>query len=1434
MSISQDSGAVIVCREVFDEASHPSNEEILDYARRVGIDPETESHLLDLAREGLMAPLPKGWTPCLDENTGSWYYYQASTKTTTWEHPLDAKNRALVERARASGTRQHSLDDDSKTTAKELDSHEEASLPKESKLAGGMTKIPTKLAPLRKSSLDSIVRPKKEASLSHRRVSIEPAKPENPNCSLMTDRASRDYTKVVFQDPKFYETPRLLGSPEREMRLKEIVKRSESMSPRYEKDWEQLSSRFNSEENVIDIDKLSASSLTRSETKSSIERFDKEKHPRNLSQQKELTLTGGGFMFLKSNRSRDTTPCQDSGKIDDFQRASTPGDNFPITPGERPKSILREKPPEIEEKATTDEERKSVRFDLEKPPDDIKFTFTSFDDENDDEEKKIGASEEKEGNEDNSDSESVGSVNYRLRKSEPLNQSLRRVESQPRIGPIVGKRAANAWLMDLDSMVREYGAEGKSNELEESINSKEEKPAVEVKLDAESEAEERTTSLKEEESEGRENLMSDGDGNVEKKNGAEGDENEKNQDEATSKPTKIIGRRFLVENVSEKEHLSQLSNNDSTDVDQDYLPKNKFSNIRNIDIYSKSESESRSSNQDESKSSMLDDIRRNKEIMLENMKRTDQRAKKDEQREREQVYQMIKLRQDLETVSQEQQRGRTSSRSNSNEVKSVMHKQHDRELLSYKRELEVSLAHSKRQMEENFAIERAKFEAEMEKRMEELRIELGKKEKQEIETLIAEMDQLRKENLKKVRNELEICYEKERQDILENLKIELDQRKRELLELRNQEMDKLLHEHENSMAEEKALKLAELEINKQQNEKIEEMKKQLEKEFDDLRNDLRTRQREKIMKITEDHEKCLAEILRDFRMDESLARKVYKQRLEEIRSDFSRDTEKEAKKQAERVNRQETVDFEKIRCEKRLLEDKYKTLKDKYSKLKNDVRLAVERRSKRKEGNATTSETEKSTSVRTRTDRTDSSDQKASPTNTRSSSIVNNAGYPRAQKPGFQQQQQQQQQQQPDSSNPNKSQAEDSECGGRSSTGGFSRAANLTAGDCSSRSSAKFESDDATTASETVNSNILKNKRKSFARRSSSSVKQSQNNNNSSTSNNNNNNSSNAANGTENPVENIRKQLEKLEDLGDQLPSTETAYTLRYPFQDKTPPNTSSELEFFRHRIHVERDSVKRAREALRVQRSAFQSRQRAWKQKSVRATLEQLVQEERELSDMEVSLHRTRSLLGEKVIYLRHLEQSLERVANTKRNETESVPLKSDEMTLSDMSSASSGFSSTDLASDTFIGNKPDHYQESTEIIASLENLNSEIREIWGVLNKRQDNNIPPPPTLMYSDLGWLPFQHLTTQSNNVQGFGTPNIQSNILSQLTASHPPTTTTQNIIAQYGPTSGFTTSVGTVERGGASSLIERTRHMRDWLRQARIETTDPMSPGQATL
>lgn len=105
---------------------------------------------------------------------------------------------------------------------------------------------------------------------------------------------------------------------------------------------------------------------------------------------------------------------------------------------------------------------------------------------------------------------------------------------------------------------------------------------------------------------------------------------------------------------------------------------------------------------------------------------------------------------------------------------------------------------------------------------------------------------------------------------------------------------------------------------------------------------------------------------------------MYKQRLEEIRADYSKEIEKEVKSHNDSAVRQEIVDFEKLRCEKRLLEDKYNTLKEKYLKMKKDMRAAIEKRARRKEqqANMTTSETEMSTSTRTRTERTESSGHK--------------------------------------------------------------------------------------------------------------------------------------------------------------------------------------------------------------------------------------------------------------------------------------------------------------------------------------------------------------------------------------------------------------------------------------------------------------------------
>uniref|UniRef100_A0ABD2X750 WW domain-containing protein n=1 Tax=Trichogramma kaykai TaxID=54128 RepID=A0ABD2X750_9HYME len=1269
MSLShENSTSAIVCKEVFDENSHPSEKEVFDYARRLGIDPDTEPHLLDLAREGLMAALPKGWRPIYDEVSKNYYYYQKSTKITTWEHPLDPVYKDLVAQARLGIGRRRisvdfSADDDTLADAESSRKSIEPSratpptslsgLPPAgpSALKSPSTRIPMKLAPLKRhrSESGSMIPRRAESSLDRYTrgwrsgESVEPEpRSSSARVSLSSDRASRDYTNLTFKDPEFYEKPKLLESNKRKSDIRDVLKRSESLSPRHEKDWHQLNIKLSSE-NIIDVDKLRTPDTPGSES-AGTSGFGQARR-----QSKELTLSGGGSMFLKSNRSRDTTPCQDDKRTEmDFQIATTSRegggdsiDDLCSSIGERLKSILREPNSEHDDKPV-EEERKSVRFDLQRVA--IQTATTKFNE---------SGSEEQETE-----------------------------ESDPDDGGVASHMAAKrASLLSLQQVLNRPGG-----------------------VDFQS---------------GRSFVK-------------------KVDIEANQK--KIIGKRFIVENITESEHLKQQEKNSMNKLS----PMTLVEKNQSIDLMSKSDFDN--------------EFRKNEEALLDIVKKLEQKTNNGDSTPK--------------TIQ---------SNIDSNQFKAELICKHKQEIDDLKQELNEKLIETRKILEEEYSKQRQSLEINMKSKLLEVKKDLELKEDEEVKKLIADMDEARAESLKKIKSELEVCYEKERQDILTNLKGELDQRKRELLELRSQEISKLETEHEKGLGEDKQMKLQEMEIIKHHNEKIELLKKELDKEFDQLKTELRAQQKEKIAKITEDHEKSLADILRDFRVDEGLARKVYKQRLEEVRADYSKDIENELKKHHDTANRQENVEFEKIRCEKRLIEDKYNTLKEKYLKLKKDMRAAIEKRNRRKElvqANATASETEISTSAKTRTERTESLDQKLLLSKTNSMSKDSLGG---------------------SNANSMKEQtlSDPLQC------------ENLL----HKSQSLKFESDDTTTCSETT-SNLLAigiKKKKCLTKKTSSGSNKINN------------------NMTDNPVENIRKQLEQLEDIGDHLPTNDTAYRVRYPFQDKSPTNVSSELEFFKHRIHVERDSVKRAREALRQQRSAFQSRQKAWKQHSVRATLEQIVKEERELSDMEISLHRTRSLLGEKVIHLRHLEQSLERVANTKRNENDmqqialqqQQPTKNDEITLSDMSSASSGFSSNELGSDTFI--------ESTEIIASLENLNSEIREIWGVLNKRQDNTIPPPPNFM----SWFPYQHLAPQSVPVIGFGTPNIQSNILSQLTANHPPGTT-QNIIAQYGPSSGFSTSVSTIEGATSSNLSEKTRNLKDWLRQARVETSDIVSSSQATL
>jgi len=71
----------------------PTQEEIVDYAVYLGMDPEADKELLYIAEWALTAPLPDGWTEHSDAS-GNEFYYNAMTGVSTYEHPLDEQYRS--------------------------------------------------------------------------------------------------------------------------------------------------------------------------------------------------------------------------------------------------------------------------------------------------------------------------------------------------------------------------------------------------------------------------------------------------------------------------------------------------------------------------------------------------------------------------------------------------------------------------------------------------------------------------------------------------------------------------------------------------------------------------------------------------------------------------------------------------------------------------------------------------------------------------------------------------------------------------------------------------------------------------------------------------------------------------------------------------------------------------------------------------------------------------------------------------------------------------------------------------------------------------------------------------------------------------------------------------------------------------------------------
>ena len=85
-------------QEVLEEAGsdyEPAYEEIVEYARWLGVKPHETRDFLWIAKEGLRASLPENWKPCRTGD-GQVYYFNFATGESDWDHPCDAVFRAKV------------------------------------------------------------------------------------------------------------------------------------------------------------------------------------------------------------------------------------------------------------------------------------------------------------------------------------------------------------------------------------------------------------------------------------------------------------------------------------------------------------------------------------------------------------------------------------------------------------------------------------------------------------------------------------------------------------------------------------------------------------------------------------------------------------------------------------------------------------------------------------------------------------------------------------------------------------------------------------------------------------------------------------------------------------------------------------------------------------------------------------------------------------------------------------------------------------------------------------------------------------------------------------------------------------------------------------------------------------------------------------------
>lgn len=191
--------------------------------------------------------------------------------------------------------------------------------------------------------------------------------------------------------------------------------------------------------------------------------------------------------------------------------------------------------------------------------------------------------------------------------------------------------------------------------------------------------------------------------------------------ESISKNTKIVGKRFLVQNVSENEHRSQMKNAQNSlerDNSLEYLSNKLSEKVKNIDLVSKSETDSIT------KSSDSDEMRRTRSIIERARNMTSRLSNR--QPEDDVSSDVSRMSQNY--VHKERYvRPKLEYSRSIDDMKVKMNREYEKEIEAFKIELEVKLQERKKELEENFEQQNILLQRLSSQKLEEVKQELAQK-----------------------------------------------------------------------------------------------------------------------------------------------------------------------------------------------------------------------------------------------------------------------------------------------------------------------------------------------------------------------------------------------------------------------------------------------------------------------------------------------------------------------------------------------------------------------------------------------------------------------------------------------------------------------------------------------------------------------------------